>query len=53
MVERTKTLKKLKENVFFLSILRASVKKLGLHEIFYVEKLHFPMAYSSHDELMT
>ena len=24
-----------------LSILRASVEKLGLHEIFYVEKLHF------------
>lgn len=36
-----------------LSILRASVKKLGLHEIFYVEKLHFPMAYCGHDELMT
>lgn len=35
-----------------LSILRASVKKLG-HEIFYVEKLHFPMAYCGHDELMT
>ena len=35
-----------------LSILRASVKKLGLHEIFNVEKLHFPMAYCGHDELI-
>lgn len=36
-----------------LSILRASVEKLGLREIFYVEKLHFPMAYCGRDELMT
>ena len=29
------------------------MKKLGLHEIFYVEKLHFPMAYCGYDKLMT